>query len=83
MITLSKMRLPPYAFLLPLVPVMQLGAGNIERAAITDTIWTGLAFIAGYLAITLLARALFRKPEMGDPIVAVLFCAVFLPIVFM
>ncbi len=79
----SKLRLPPYAFLLPLVPVLQLGAGNIDRAAVTDTLWTGLAFLAGYLALTLVVRILFRRPEVSDPIVGALFCAVFLPIVFL
>lgn len=83
MISLSKLRVPPYAFLLPLVPVMQLGGGNIERASLADTIWAGLAFIAAYLAITFLARVLFRKPQVSDPIVALLFCAIFLPIVFL
>jgi len=79
----TKLRLPPYALLLPLVPVLQLGAGNMDRAAITDTLWTGLAFLAGYMAITFLARVFFRRPEISDPIVALLFCALFLPIVFL
>lgn len=79
----TKLRLPLYALFLPLVPVMQLGAGNISRAAITDMLWTGLAFLGGYLAITFLARAVFRRKEISDPIVAVIFCAMFLPIVFL
>jgi hypothetical protein len=83
MISLARFRLPLYALFLPLVPVMQLGAGNVERAALTDTLWTGLAFLAAYLALTLLARILFRRPEISDPIIAVVFCAVFLPIVFL
>jgi hypothetical protein len=79
----AKFRLPPYAILLPLVPVLQLAAVNIDRAALVDTVWIGLAVLAGYLAITLIFRALFRKPDISDPIIAAVYSAVFLPIVFL
>ena len=65
------------------MPVLQLAAVNIDRAALTDTVWIGLAVLAGYLAITLIFRALFRRPDISDPITAAVYSAVFLPIVFL
>jgi hypothetical protein len=74
---------PPYAILLPLVPVLQLAAVNLDRAAFADALWTGLAVLAAYLAITFICRAVFRRPEISDPIVAAIYCAIFLPIAFL
>jgi len=83
MAAFPKLRLPLYALFLPLVPVLQLGAGNIDRAAFSDTVWTGLVFLLVYLALTFALRLIFRRPDISDPILAAVFCAIFLPIVFL
>jgi len=83
MTSIGKLRLPLYAILLPFVPVLRLAAVNLDRAAFTDALWTGLAILAVYLAITFLCRAAFRRPEVSDPIIAAVYAALFLPFVFL
>ena len=75
-------RFPIYAWLLPLLPAAQITASNMDRAAASDGLGTGLAFLGIYLCLMFLLRRVFRKPQLTDLILAIVYCAVVLPIMF-
>lgn len=75
--------IPPYALLLPLLPVVNLYARNIDRLSFAHGAWTAAAFLAGFLALMMLLRLVFRRPEISDLLLAVVFAATFLPVGFL
>jgi sulfatase-like protein len=75
--------IPPYAVLLPLLPVFMLYARNIGRLSLMHGLWTAGAFLAAFLGVMVLLRLVFRRPDLTDLLLAIAFAAVFLPVNFL
>ncbi len=75
--------LPLNAFIVPVTPVFFMGAVNLERITIASLSWTIAAALALYLAILFALRLLARKPQVTDAVLALAYCATFMPFMFL
>jgi hypothetical protein len=83
MIKIPRINIPLYAFILPALPTLVLFSKNLRRLTITHAVLTTLAFVVGFLLVMSLLRLVFRRRETTDPLLAVMFAAVFMPVMFL
>ena len=80
---LAHMRMPAYALLVPVFPVLCIYAGNLSRLSPGHAITSALIITAIYLAVRLALHLLFKGHELVDPILAIVFVAVFVADLFL
>jgi hypothetical protein len=80
---LSRLPIPLYAVLLPVLPVVKLFAHNYDRLSVMHAVLSAAAFLAIFFLAMVLLRAIFRRREITDLLLAAVFTAVFLPVAFL
>jgi hypothetical protein len=83
MLNIPRTNIPLYAFVFPALPPLVLLSQNLSRLTIIHGVLTILGFAAGFLLIMGLLRLLFRCNEITDPLWAVVYGAVFMPVMFL
>lgn len=83
MLNIPRTNIPLYAFIFPALPPLELFSRNLARLSITHATLTILAFVAGFLLVMSLLRLVFRRNDITDPLWAVVYAAVFMPIMFL
>jgi hypothetical protein len=83
MTKITRINIPLYAFIFPAIPPLVVFSKNLERLSVTHGVVTTLAFVAGFLLVLGLLRLVFRRPDITDPLLTIMYAAVFLPVVFM
>ena len=82
MTKIPRINIPLYAFIFPAIPPLVVFSKNLERLSVTHGVVTTLAFVAGFLVVMGLLRLVFRRPDITDPLLTVVYGAVFLRVVF-
>jgi hypothetical protein len=83
MTKIPRINIPLYAFIFPAIPPLVIFLKNLERLSVTHGVLTTLAFVTGFLLVLGLLRLVFRRPDITDPLLTIIYAAVFLPVVFM
>jgi len=83
MTKIPRINIPLYAFIFPVIPPLVVFSENLKRLSITHGVVTALAFVAGFLVVLGLLRQVFRRPDVTDPLLTIIYAAVFLPVVFL
>lgn len=73
---------PAYAFLLPVLPVVMLFAGNINAVTWQSAVLSAFILFAVYMAARTLSVLIFRGSPRVDPLIACLFAGLFLAVTF-
>lgn len=83
MLNIPRTNIPLYAFFFPALPPLVLFSQNLSRLTVSHGVLTILAFVAGFLLVMGLLRLVFRRAEITDPLWAVIYGAVFMPVMFL
>jgi len=83
MLNIPRTNIPLYAFILPVLPPLVLFSKNLARLTISHGVLTILAFVVGFLLVMGLLRLVFRRPDITDALWAVVYSAVFMPVMFL
>ncbi|HRA93318.1 MAG TPA: sulfatase-like hydrolase/transferase [Aestuariivirga sp.] len=83
MLNIPGTNIPYYAFFLPALPPLVLFSKNLGRLTISHGILTILACVVGFLLVMGLLRLVFRRPEITDALWAIVYSAVFMPVMFL
>ena len=83
MLNIPGTNIPLYAFIFPALPPLVLFSQNLSRLTVSHGVLTILAFVAGFLIVMGLLRLVFRRAEITDPLWAVLYGAIFMPVMFL
>ena len=83
MTKIPRINIPLYAFIFPAIPPLLVFSKNLERLSVTHGVVTTLAFVVGFLLVTGLLRLVFRRPDITDPLLTIMYAAIFLPVIFM
>lgn len=73
---------PFYVFLLPLLPVLRIFAGNVDSVAWQSAALSAAILIAAYLILRQILVLLFLRHPLVDPLLACAFSGIFLAISF-
>jgi hypothetical protein len=74
---------PFYLLLLPALPVLQFTSGNASRIAPFEALGVYLTLLAPCIVLALALRFAFKRPQTTDLLTGLLFCLIFLPVVFL
>jgi hypothetical protein len=77
-----KNGLPPHALTVPVLPMLFLSIANVSRISIGDAITATGTVVGLYLLVLVFLRAIFRRPVLTDVMLALGFCAIYMPIMF-
>lgn len=78
----SFWKLPVYVFLLPLLPVLRIVAGNVDAVAWQSAALSIVILFAAYLILRQILVLLFFRHPLVDPLLACAFCGIFLAVSF-
>ncbi len=78
----SFWKLPVYAYLLPLLPVLRIVVGNVDSVAWQSAALSAVILLAAFLILRQILVLLFFRHPLVDPLLACAFSGIFLAIVF-
>jgi hypothetical protein len=78
----SFWKLPFYAFLLPLLPVLRIFAGNVDSVAWQSAALSAAILFAAYVILRQILVLLFFRHQLVDPLLACAFSGIFLAVSF-